>query len=123
MTASRWLAAVLGLALAGWAACAAAVDFDAMVGKWSWEGFVIKVTKSGPHGISAKVVEGPKNVGMEMIRSKPELRADFFIAQVKNPANGKVYHTKISQKGADSWRLDGCTAGGACATGVFKRVE
>jgi len=115
--------AVLGFALAGWTATASAENYGDMVGKWSWEGFTIKVTKSDERGISAKVVEGPKNVGMEMIKSQPKNRADFFVAQVKHPANGKVYHTKISQDGQDIWRLDGCTDGGACASGVFERVE
>ena len=123
MTVSRWAAALCGLVLGAWGAAAAAADFDAMVGKWAWEGYVIKVTKEGPYGLSAKVIEGPKNVGMEMIQSEPDLRADFFIAKVKHPANGKVYHTKISQQGPDTWQLDGCTDGGACATGVFTRVE
>jgi uncharacterized protein (DUF2147 family) len=117
------VATACGLVLAGWATVAGAVDFEAMVGKWAWEGFTIEVTTTGPNGISAEVVAGPKNVGMEMIRSKPEQRADFFVARVRHPANGKVYHTKISQKGPDTWRLDGCTDGGACASGVFKRVE
>lgn len=117
------VATVSGLVLAGWAMVAAAVDYDGMVGKWAWEGFTIEVTKGGEHGVSAQVVDGPKNVGMEMIRSRPEHRADFFVARVKHPSNGKVYHTKISQEGPDTWRLDGCTDGGACATGVFERVE
>jgi len=117
------MAAGLGLVLGGWAATAGAVDFEAMTGQWSWEGFTIEVTESESRGISAEVVKGPKNVGMEMIQSEPKSRADFFVARVKHPANGKIYHTKISRKGPDTWRLDGCTDGGACATGVFKRVE
>ena len=117
------VATVSGLVLAGWAMVAAAVDYDGMVGKWAWEGFTIEVTKGGEHGVSAQVVDGPKNVGMEMIRSDLERKDGAFVGRVKHPANGKVYNTQISRQGGDAWKLDGCTDGGACASGVFKRVE
>jgi len=117
------VSAVLALVLGTWLPAAHAVGSGAMVGKWTWEAFTVKVSKGGPHGLSCKVVDGPKNVGMEMIRSEPKLRSDFFVARVKHPANGKIYHTKITRLGPDTWRLDGCTDGGACATGVFERTK
>jgi len=116
-------AVAFGLILGTSASGATAGSFDGMVGKWAWEDFTIKVTKSDDHGVSAKVVDGPKNVGMEMIRSDLKEQEGAFVGKVKHPANGKVYNTKISQKSADAWKLNGCTSGGACASGTFKRVE
>ena len=111
-----------GFVLALSAAVASAGQFEAMVGKWAWQGFTIEVTRGGDHGVSAEVVDGPKNVGMQMIRSDLSRQDGAFVGQVKHPANGKVYNTRISQKGSDAWKLNGCTDGGACASGVFKRV-
>jgi len=114
----------MGVLVAGMMAVSAlAASIDDMVGKWKWQDFVVEVTKGGDHGISAKVVEGPKNVGMEMIQSALKKEGDFFVARVKHPVNGNVYNTKISMKDKDSWKLDGCTDEGACATGVFVRVK
>ncbi len=114
---------VLGLVAAGWVSVAAAGQYEQMVGKWTWEGFTIEVTESGEHGVSAKVVNGPKNVGMEMIQSDLAKKGEDFVGKVRHPGNGKVYNTKISRKGPDAWKLDGCTDGGACASGVFTRAE
>lgn len=116
-------AVACGLALGLAATAANAGNYDAMVGQWAWQGFTIEVTKGGDHGVSAEVVDGPKNVGMQMIRSDLERKDGAFVGQVKHPANGKVYNTRISRKGSDAWKLNGCTDGGACASGVFKRVD
>lgn len=114
------IGAAFGILAAGGAS---AGQFDAMVGKWAWQDFTIEVSPSGDHNISAEVVAGPKNVGMEMIQSELRKKEGAFVGKVKHPANGKVYNTKISKKSADAWKLNGCTDGGACASGVFKRVE
>jgi len=116
------VAVAMGLVLGAWIGVANAGKFDPMVGKWAWQDYTIKVSESGPHGVSAKVVDGPKNVGMEMIESDLEKKDGAFVGRVKHPANGKVYNTRISRKGTDAWKLSGCTDGGACASGVFKRV-
>lgn len=117
------LAVTFGLALGATASVAQAGKYEAMVGEWAWEGFTIEVAEGGDHGLSAEVVDGPKNVGMEMIKSELEREDGAFVGRVKHPANGKVYNTKISRKGADAWKLDGCTDSGACASGVFERVK
>lgn len=107
-----------------WAAGAGAGQYGAMVGQWQWQDFTVKVTESGKHGLSAEVVDGPRNVGMEMIRSELEKKGDaVFVGRIKHPSNGKVYNTKLSRQGEDAWELDGCTDSGACATGVFERAE
>lgn len=69
------------------------------------------------------MVDGPKNVGREVIRSDLEREDSAFVGRVRHPANGKVYNTKTSREGPDAWKLDGCTVSGACASGVFERVE
>jgi len=117
------LAVAFGVVLGGGAATASAGQYDAMVGKWAWQAFTIEVSESADHGVSAEVVAGPKNVGMEMIQSDLTKKDGAFVGKVKHPANGKVYNTRISRQGADAWKLNGCTDGGACASGVFERVE
>jgi hypothetical protein len=103
---------------------AVAAGTDDMVGKWQWEGFTIEVTKCAAEaGICAKVVAGPKNVGMEMIRSKLEPKEGAFVGRIAHPMTADIYNTKLQLTDADSWKLDGCTDQNVCATGVFKRVK
>jgi len=118
------VAAAVGLAIAGVMATSAwALDTKKMLGKWKWQDFVVEVTEGGEYGISAKVVSGPKNVGMEMIQSKLEEKDGYIVGRIKHPGNGKVYNTKMSMPDDKSWKLDGCTDDGACATGKFIKVE
>ncbi len=116
-------AALIGIAAMGMATIASAQDMSAMIGKWKWQDFVIEVTKGGEFGMSAKVVSGPANVGMEMMQSKMAAKGDAVVARVKHPANGQIYNSKMTFDGADSWKMDGCTDAGACASGVFTRVK
>jgi uncharacterized protein (DUF2147 family) len=111
-------AGVLGLSVA-----ASAAGLADMAGKWKWTDYTVECTAGGANGVSCKVAAGPKNVGMEMIQSKLEEKDGVFMGDVKHPATGDVYKTKISMKGADTWSLDGCTASGTCATGEFSRVK
>jgi uncharacterized protein (DUF2147 family) len=117
----------MGIAAAGMFAVSALADVDSMVGKWKWQDFVVECQKGGEYGISCKVVSGPKNVGMEMIMSPlkevKEKGAEYYAGKVKHPGNGKVYNTKMSRPDENSWKLDGCTDDGACATGTFVRVK
>ena len=119
----RIASVALGIAAAGMFAVSANANVDAMVGKWKWQDFVVECQKGGEYGISCKVTEGPKNVGMEMIVSPIKKEGEFFVGKVKHPGNGKVYNTKMSQPDKDSWKLDGCTDDGACASGTFVRVK
>ncbi len=120
----RILAITMGIVSAGAiAATALAASMDDMVGKWKWQDFVVECVKGGEHGISCKVASGPKNVGMEMIMSPLKKENDHFVGKVKHPVNEQVYNTKISMADKDSWRLDGCTDDGACASGTFVRVK
>jgi len=113
----------LGVIAAGMFSGVALAGMDAMVGKWKWQDFVVECAKGGEHGLSCKVASGPKNVGMEMIVSPIKEENGMFVGKVKHPANGQVYNTKMTQPDKDSWKLDGCTDDGACATGTFVRVK
>lgn len=100
-----------------------------MVGKWKWTDYVIEVKAcdSNPSGapICATVVEGPKNKGMEMIRSKLMPKDGAFFGQVAHPATGDIYDTKMTLKDADTWSMTGCVVNNnkVCASGDFKRVK
>ncbi|MGD8310215.1 MAG: DUF2147 domain-containing protein, partial [Chromatiales bacterium] len=107
------IAAAIGLAACGFVSAVSAGDFAHMTGKWGWEGFTIEVVEADPNGISATVVDGPKNVGMEMIQSPLKPKDDAMVGRVKHPANGEVYNSKMSMPDPDTWQMDGCTDGGA----------
>jgi len=94
-----------------------------MVGKWSWEGFVIEVNKCPETEVCAKVVSGPKNVGMDMIKSKLTLKGEAFVGKIAHPQTGDTYNAKMSMADANTWHLDGCTDKNVCASGDFKRLE
>ena len=116
-------AALVGLATLAMTAMASAQDMSAMMGKWQWQNFVIEVSAGGPFGMSAKVISGPKNVGMEMMQSKLQPKDGGMVARVKHPATGDTYNAKMTFDGKDSWKMDGCTDAGVCASGVFTRVK
>lgn len=94
-----------------------------MHGKWSWEGYTVECKEGGAHGLTCLVIDGPKNKGMEMIRSKLEKKGSDFVGQVAHPASAEIYNTKMALADADTWNLDGCTAANVCAKGSFKRVK
>ncbi len=115
--------ALVGVAALAMTAMASAQDMSGMMGKWQWENFVIEVSSGGDFGMSVKVISGPANVGMEMMQSKLAMQDGNMVARVKHPANGQVYNSRMTFDGADSWKMDGCTDAGACASGVFTRVK
>jgi uncharacterized protein (DUF2147 family) len=116
--AGALLAGVLSLATA--ASAATAAD---MAGKWKWTDYTVECKEGGANGVTCTVTSGPKNVGMEMVQSKLEPKDGAFVGDIKHPANGDTYKTKIILKDKDTWALDGCTAGGVCASGTFSRVK
>jgi uncharacterized protein (DUF2147 family) len=118
VSAGAIFAGVLGLATA--ASAATMVD---MVGKWKWTDYTVECKEGGANGMSCTVTAGPKNVGMEMVQSKLEPKDGNFVGDIKHPASGDVYKTKIKLKDKDTWALDGCTASGVCATGTFTRIK
>jgi len=98
-------------------------DIDMMVGKWKWESFVIEVNKCPATDICGKVISGPKNVGMDIIKSKLKDMDGSFVGKVAHPQTGDTYNAKLSMVNADTWKLDGCTDANVCASGEFKRIK
>jgi uncharacterized protein (DUF2147 family) len=106
---------------------ASAAELKDMIGKWQWTDYTVEVkecaTNPSGAGLCATVIGGPKNVGMEMIRSKLEKRSEVFVGQIAHPATSEIYNTRMTLKDPDTWGMDGCTAANICATGDFKRVK
>ena len=124
-----------GRILAGFAVAAAvmvsrsagAEESNPLVGTWTWGDFTLQAkectTNPSGAGLCMTVIAGPKNIGLEMIRSKFENRPDGFAGKIAHPASGEIYNTKISMTGADVIHMDGCTDAGVCATGDFVRQK
>lgn len=116
--------AFAALAMAGMAATpAAAVDLNSLVGTYKWTDYTVQAktcsTNPSGAGLCVTVTAGPKNVGMEMIRSKLMDKAGgVFVGKIAHPASGEIYNTKMTFNGK-IWHMDGCTDAGACATGDF----
>jgi len=119
----RTAATIIGLATLALGASASAAELKDLVGKWKWQEFTVEGTECPATGACWKVVAGPKSIGLEMFRTKPEKRGDIFVGQVVHPATGEVYNTRMQMKNADTWSLDGCTAANVCAQGDFVRVK
>lgn len=125
MTKSAVVASLSLLAISALPAMAA--ESKDMIGKWKWTDYTVEVkectTNPAGSGLCATVLSGPKNVGMEMIRSKLESKDGAFIGQIAHPATGELYNTKMTLKTPDIWSMDGCTAANVCAKGDFERVK
>jgi uncharacterized protein (DUF2147 family) len=119
----RIISTAIGLAALALATTASAAELKDLVGKWKWQEFTVEGSECPATGACWKVIAGPKSIGLEMFRSKPEKRGEFFVGQVVHPATGDVYNTRIRMKDADTWSLDGCTAANVCAQGDFVRVK
>lgn len=96
---------------------------ESMIGEWKWADFTIRVGKCDKTEVCAKVVSGPKNVGLQMIQSKLIPSEGSFVGKVAHPQTGDTYNSKISMLSTNVWHIDGCTAANVCASGDFKRVK
>lgn len=94
-----------------------------MLGKWSWEGFVIEVNKCEATEVCATVISGPKNVGLEMIQSKLKTTDGQFFGKIAHPQTGATYNSKLSMTNDSTWHIDGCTDKNVCASGDFTRIN
>jgi uncharacterized protein (DUF2147 family) len=119
-------AVVLGLTLLA-SSTALAADKKDMIGKWKWTDYTVEVkectTNPAGAGLCAIVIAGPKNVGMEMIRSAIEKQGEEFVGRIAHPATGEIYATKMKYDGKERWSMDGCTDKGVCAKGDFVRAN
>jgi uncharacterized protein (DUF2147 family) len=102
---------------------AAASDIKDMLGKWRWQDFTIEVVECNTADICAKVVAGPKNVGLDLLASKLTAQGNDWVGQIAHPETKQIYNTRFQQKDKDHWRLDGCTVARVCLTGEFVRVK
>jgi uncharacterized protein (DUF2147 family) len=94
-----------------------------MTGTWKWQGYTIEVSQCRMGRFCAKVVAGPKNVGMDVFASKLEAKGGEWFGQITHPETRQVYNTRFQQKDKDHWRLDGCTAAKVCLSGEFVRAK
>jgi uncharacterized protein (DUF2147 family) len=120
----RIAAALIGAALMmGLAGPSAAAEAKDMIGSWRWQSFTIQVRECQGDSVCAKVVGGPKNVGLEIFASRPAAKGDELFAQITHPETKETYNTRFQQKDKDRWQLDGCNGARVCLSGEFVRVK
>lgn len=98
-------------------------DIYSMLGTWKWEDFTIKVDKCDKTEVCATVMSGPKNVGLQMIKSKLTASGESFVGKIAHPQTGDTYNSKLSMASTNTWHIDGCTDNNVCASGDFSRVK
>ena len=94
-----------------------------MLGRWRWQDFIIEVRACEGNSACAKVIAGPKNVGMDVFASKLVAKDGAWFGQITHPETKETYNTRFQQTDKDRWRLDGCTAAKVCLSGEFVRVK
>jgi uncharacterized protein (DUF2147 family) len=102
---------------------ATAADLKGMVGEWRWQNFAIEVRACQGDSVCAKIIGGPKSVGMEIFASKLVANGEEWFGQIVHPETKQTYNTRFQQRDKDRWRLDGCTSAKVCLTGEFLRVK
>lgn len=111
------------------AGMASAAETKDMIGTWKWTDYTVEVkectTNPSGAGLCGTVIDGPKNKGMEMIRSKLEAKGGDFLGHIAHPATGDIYDTKMTLRNSDTWSMAGCVISNTavCATGDFIRVK
>lgn len=98
-----------------------AAELKDMLGLWTWQNFKVEVSECTATRICAKVIAGPKNVGMEIFASELTSKDGAWFGQIVNPETGMTYNTRMQFTAAKTWRLDGCTASRVCLSGEFVR--
>lgn len=100
-----------------------AAELRDLIGRWTWDKFVIEVTECKPGVVCAKVIVGPKNVGMEVFGASLTPRGGELFGKIQDPNTGREYFTRFRQVTADRWVLDGCTVARVCLSGEFVRMK
>jgi uncharacterized protein (DUF2147 family) len=100
-----------------------AADLKEMVGTWRWRDFTLDVKQCQQDSVCAKVVGGPKNVGLDVFTSKLIAKGADWFGQIADPATKATYNTRFHQVDKDRWRLDGCTSANVCLSGEFVRAR
>ena len=115
--------ASIAILLAGSFFVALAADAKDMIGTWRWRDFTIEVRECQGDSVCAKVIAGPKNVGMEMFASKLVAKGGELFGQITHPETKETYNIRFQQKDKDRWQLDGCTGARVCLSGEFVRTK
>src|SRR5262245_10269953 len=79
---------------------AQAAEMKDLVGKWRWQQYTIEVSQCRPDNVCAKVVAGPKNVGMEVFGAKLTAKDGMLFGQIVHPETKDSYNTRFQQKNA-----------------------
>jgi hypothetical protein len=119
----KWTRVCAAIFLAFSCVAAFAADLKDMIGRWRWQQFTIEVTECQGDSICAKIVEGPKNVGMAVFATKLMAKDGKLFGQIAHPETKEIYNTRFQQDDPDRWRLDGCTVTRVCLSGEFVRVK
>jgi len=98
-------------------------DINDMLGRWTWQRFTIEVKECANRKICAKVVGGPKNVGLEIFASELTSKEGAWFGDVVDPETGTTYRTRMQLTGLGTWHLDGCTTSRVCLSGDFVRAH
>jgi uncharacterized protein (DUF2147 family) len=98
-------------------------DLKGLIGKWRWQPFTIEVSECQGDSVCPQVIEGPKNVGMQIFASKLTAKGGEWFGQITHPETKETYNTRVQRTGSDTWRLDGCTTANVCLTADFVRVR
>jgi len=102
---------------------ATAAEIKDMLGKWTWQKFTIEVTECAGKRVCAKVIAGPKNVGLEIFSSDLTSKNGEWFGQIVDPETRTTYNTRMQLTGAKTWSLDGCTTSNICLSGEFIRAD
>jgi uncharacterized protein (DUF2147 family) len=116
-----WAVLALGSVLA--ASGALAAEPKDLIGKWRWKDFTVDVAQCEGGALCAKIIEGPKNVGVQVFGRDLTAKDGDLFGQFTHPETKEVYNTRLRQESPDKWRLDGCTAARVCLSGEFARVK
>jgi uncharacterized protein (DUF2147 family) len=117
----RHLLCVLLVSVVTLAETTTAAELEELLGRWTWQDFKIEVRECAGKRVCAKVIAGPKNVGMELFASELTSKDGAWYGRIVSPGTGATYNTRMQFTATRTWRLDGCTASGVCLTGEFVR--
>ena len=123
LTVIKRMGALFAILLAGPSLAALAAEAKDMIGSWRWQSFTIQVRECQGNSVCAKVIAGPKSVGLEIFASKPTAKGGELFAQITHPETKETYNTRFQQTDKDRWQLDGCTGARVCLSGEFIRVK
>lgn len=102
---------------------AGAAELKDMLGRWTWAAYKIEVSECAGDRVCAKVIAGPKNVGIEIFASELASKDGAWFGQIVNPETGATYNTRMQFTAARTWRLDGCTTARVCLSGELVRSD